>query len=65
MSRSADLVINSVLCFISSAKDDHSNESLIEIATAFYSHEEIKAAKVEVTNILRKDLVWRKNPEIK
>ena len=65
MANAGEIIINNVLCLLSSAKADHTNESLIEIAYAFYSHEEIKAAKVELTNILHKDLVWRRDPDKK
>ena len=56
MAHAGELIINSLLCFVSSAKADHTNESLIEIINSFYSHEEIKAAKVELANILKRTL---------
>lgn len=65
MAHAGDLIVNSVLCFVSSAKTDHTNDSLIEIANAFFSHEEIKGAKVELTTLLKKDVVWRRDPDKK
>ena len=57
--------MNSLLCFLSSAKDDHTDESLLEVTNSFYSHEEIKDAKVELSSILKKDIVWRRDPSKK
>ena len=62
---SGEIIINSLLCFIGSAKNDFNKATLLEIANAFYSHEKIKAAKVEITNLLKKDLIWRRDPEKK
>ena len=65
MSQPGDIIINSVLCFLSDAKADYTNESLTEVAYSFYSHEEIKSAKVELANLLHKDIVWRRDPDKK
>lgn len=65
MSQRGDLFINNLLCFLSSAKEDHTKESLTEVAYSFYSHEEIKNAKVDLTTLLKKDLSWRRDPEKK
>ena len=65
MSQSGEIVINHLLCFLSSAKNDHSRESLLDMAYSFYSHEEIKLAKTELANILKRDAVWRRDPEKK
>ena len=65
MAGHGDIIINSVLCFIGSAKADHTNESLSDIVYSFYSHDEIKSAKTELCNILKKDIVWRRDPDKK
>ena len=65
MSQTGEIVINHLLCFLSSAKNDHSRESLLDMAYSFYSHEEIKLAKTELANILKRDVVWRRDPEKK
>lgn len=60
-----EIVINNLLCFVNSAKGDFTRETLTDVAFAFYSHEEIKNAKTEVCNLLRKDVSWRRDPEKK
>lgn len=60
-----EIVINSLLCFLNSAKSDFTKETLKDISFAFYSHEEIKSAKTEVCNLLKKDVSWRRDPEKK
>lgn len=60
-----EIIINSVLCFINSASGDYSNSSLQEVIYSFYSHEEIKVAKELLCNILKKDLIWRRDPDKK
>ena len=60
-----EFVVNSLLCFINSAKSDYSCESLFDIIYAFYSHEEIKNAKEKICILLKKDIVWRRDPEKK
>ena len=60
-----DFVVDSTLCFINSARSDYSYESLFDVAYAFYSHEEIKSAKETICVLLKKDLVWRRDPEKK
>ena len=57
-----DIIINNLLCFISSAKNDHNKAILVEIANSFYSIEKIKEAKVEITNLLKKDFSTRRGP---
>ena len=52
MSQSGEIVINHLLCFLSSAKNGHSLE--LDMAYSFYSHEEIKLAKTELATILKK-----------
>ena len=47
-----EIVLNSLLAFLTSAKDDHTKESLIEIANSFHSHADIKEAKVDLTNLV-------------
>ena len=65
MANAGDVVINSLLCFISSAKNDYTKSVLLEVANSFYSHERIKEAKIEITTILNKDLIWRRDPDKK
>ena len=65
MSNSGDMIVNNLLCFINSAKANHTDESLFEIVNSFYSHEEIKQAKTELSNILKTDLIWRRDPDKK
>ena len=60
-----NIIINSLLCFISSAKTDFSKETLKDVSTSFYSHEEIKVAKTELCNLMKKDVIWRRDPDKK
>ena len=60
-----EFIINSLLCFLNSARKDFTKETLRDIAYAFYSHDEIKSAKTEVCNLLKKDVSWRRDPEKK
>ena len=62
---SGELILNSVLCYLNSAKADHNDESLTEIANSFYSYEEIKDAKTEVMNLLGKDVPFRRGHDKK
>ena len=59
------MIINSLLCFLNSAKVDFSKETLKDVACAFYSHENIKEAKTTLTVLLKKDTIWRRDPEKK
>ena len=65
MGDTPEIVMNNVLCFVNSAKSDFSRETLKDVAFSFYSHEDIKSAKQELCNLLKKDLVWRRDPEKK
>ena len=58
-----DYIVNSLLCFINSACSDYSYDSLLDVIFSFYSHKEIKIAKELLYNLLRKDLIWRRDPE--
>ena len=60
-----EFLVDSTLCFINSAKPDYSYESLFDVAYAFYSHEDIKNAKGKICILLKKDIVWRRDPEKK
>ena len=60
-----EFIINSVLCFINSARSDYSYDSLSDVVYCFYSHEEIKVAKEILCNLLKKDIVWRRDPDKK
>ena len=56
MTQSEEIVINNLLCFLSSARNDHSRESLLDMAYSFYSHEEIKLAKQNLQTLLKETL---------
>lgn len=58
-------IVNNLLCFISSAKNDYADEVLFDIIFSFYSVEDIKTAKDLISNLLNKDVITRKNPEKK
>ena len=60
-----EIIFDSLLCFIHSASSDYSYESLFDVVYAFYSHEEIKNAKEKICVLLKKDIVWRRDPEKK
>ena len=57
--------MDSLLCFLSSAKNDFSNETLHNTIEAFYSYEHIRTAKGVLCNLLSKETVWRRDPEKK
>lgn len=57
--------VNNLLCFLSAAKCDYSTETLSDIIVSFYSYEEIKVAKTLLSNIVKKDIVWRRDPDKK
>ena len=65
MGEVGDMIIDSLLCFISSAKADYPKQSLKEVAYAFYSHENIKKSKTTLCNLLKKDICWRRDPDKK
>ena len=52
-----ETIVNSLLCFLNSAKQDFSSDSLLHILDAFYSHENIKVAKTTLVNLLHRDLI--------
>ena len=60
-----DLIINNLLCFLSSARGDYSNEALFDTIYSFYSEDEIKSAKELIADIIKQDITTRKNPERK
>ena len=61
----ADVLINNLLCFLSTAVADFSTESLFDLACYFYSHKNIKQSKSTLGNLLHKDITWRCDPEMK
>lgn len=61
----SEYIVNSILCFVNSAHADFPFDSLSEVAYSFYSHEEIKVAKELLCNLLKKDIVWRRDPDKK
>ena len=56
-------IVNSILCFMNLAHDDYSYDSMLEVAYSFYSHEEIKVAKELLCTLLKRDLIWRRDPD--
>lgn len=65
MANAGDIIIDGLLCFASSALNDFSRESLNDLTYAFYSHENIKASKTTLCNLLHKDIIWRRDPDKK
>lgn len=65
MSLNDEVIIDNLLCFINSAKDDYPKETLKDVAFAFYSHEQIKNSKTTLYNLLKKDITWRRDPDKK
>ena len=61
----AEVIIDNLLCFLSTAVADFSSESLFYLACCFYSHKNIKQSKSTLGNLLHKDITWRHNPEKK
>ena len=61
----AEVVNDSILCFINSAKSGYLHESLFNVAYAFYSHDEINSAKEKICILLKRDFVRRRDPEKK
>lgn len=60
-----EVVINNLLCFLGSASGDFANESLRDVLEAFYSLEEIKEAKCVLANLLKCEIIERKQPNKK
>ena len=58
-------IVNNLLCFLSSAKNDYADEALFDLMYSFYSLEDIKVAKDLTSNLLDKDVIKRNNPEKK
>lgn len=56
---------NSILCFMNSSKDDVPAATALDMIISFYSHEEIKKAKELLCNLLKTDIVWRRDPDKK
>lgn len=65
MASSEEIICSDLLCFVNSAQVDFSNESLFEVTYSFYSHEDIKSAKSALSQLTKKDLPWRRDPEKK
>ena len=58
-------IVNSLICFLNSAKKDQPNDIVLDIAQSFYSHDEIKKAKELICIVLKKDIIWRRDKEKK
>ena len=65
MANAGEPIIDNLLCFLNSAFTDFSGDGILDVAFSFYSHENIKASKTTLANLLHKDIVWRKDPEKK
>ena len=61
----AEIVVDNLLCFLTTAKADFSGNSLFDLACCFYSYENIKQSKTVLANLLHKDISWRRDPEKK
>ena len=61
----AEIVVDNLLCFLTTAKADFSGSSISDLACCFYSHENIKQSKTVLANLLHKDISWRRDPEKK
>lgn len=59
------MIVSSLLCFLSSARSDYSYQVLSDIISSFYSYEEIKKGKETLCNILKEDIVTRRDPDKK
>ena len=60
-----NLIINNLLCFLRTAKNDYADEVLFDLVFSFYSLDEVKCAKELIAGLLNRDVTVRKNPEKK
>ena len=60
-----DIIVNNLLCFIYSASNDFTVDTLNAVIYSFYSLESIKSAKEVVVSILDKNSVERRDPHKK
>ena len=58
-------VVNSLLCFLNSGKDDYPYETLFDVIHSFYCFEEVKKGKEILCGILNDDVSWRRDPDKK
>lgn len=58
-------IVNNLLCFLSTAKNDFSKDILFEQVYSFYSIDDIKESKEVLANIINKNGVTRKEPDKK
>ena len=65
MSGAGEIVTDSLLCFLKSAKDDYSEDALLQTVYSFYSHENVKNSKEKLANLLHRDISWRHDPDKK
>ena len=59
------LLLDNLLCFLNTAINYFSSETLFDLACCFYLHEIIKQSKTALANLLHKDISWRRDPEKK
>ena len=59
------LIVNSVLCFISSAYKDYNVDALKELVYSFYTFDDIIEAKQIIYDILNNEIVSRREPNKK
>ena len=60
-----NFIINNLLCFLHSARDDYADEALFDVLYSFYSIEEIRSSKDSLADILKKDSAVRREPDRK
>ena len=58
-------IINNVLCFLTSARNDYAEEALFDIIHSFYSIDDIKLGKNILSDILNKEAAIRRDPSKK
>ena len=61
----AEVIVDNILCFLSTAAKDFSEDTLFDLAYCFYSYEKIKESKATISNLLKKDISSRRDPEKK
>ena len=58
-------IVNNLLCFLSTAKNDFSNDTLFEQVYSFYYVDDIKESKETLANIINKNGIKRNEPDKK
>ena len=63
MARDIELIIDNVLCYLSTASKDLNNQTIYEIIKCFFSYDQIKNAKIKLGKVLNKDITTRRDPD--